>query len=45
MERELSNKDLLDKVEQEAVKCEREVHGCGRCVLAALRDHLRLNLA
>ena len=42
MARELSNKDLLDKVEQDAVKCEREAHGCGRCVLAALMDHLKL---
>jgi hypothetical protein len=41
----LSAKDkqeLLDKVEKDADKCEREVHGCGRCTLAPLMKNLEL---
>jgi C_GCAxxG_C_C family probable redox protein len=42
MVRELSQEELLDKIEEAAAKCEREVHGCGRCVLAALMQYLEL---
>jgi len=42
MREDLSKEELLDKIEQEATKCEREVHGCGRCVLAALMDQFAL---
>jgi C_GCAxxG_C_C family probable redox protein len=39
---ELSKEELLEKIEQAAVKCEREVHGCGRCTLAALTQYFDL---
>jgi len=38
----LKKTELLDKVEQMASKCEREVHGCGRCALAPLIKHFEL---
>jgi len=34
--------EFLNKIEQEASRCEKEVHGCGRCVLAALMDQFEL---
>jgi C_GCAxxG_C_C family probable redox protein len=42
MARDVSNEELLTTIEQEAAKREREVHGCGRCVLAALMDQFEL---
>ena len=33
---------LLNKVEAAASECEREVHGCGRCVLSALMSNFDL---
>jgi C_GCAxxG_C_C family probable redox protein len=42
MEKGLSKKELLDKIEEEAAKCERETHGCGRCTLAALMKYFEL---
>ncbi len=42
MSKELARKELLDKVEEAASKCERELHGCGRCALAALMQHFEL---
>lgn len=42
MAQELSREEFLDKIEEAAVKCEREVHGCGRCSLAALTQYLDL---
>lgn len=37
-----SKEEILDKVEQTAYKSEMELHGCGRCCLAALMEHLEL---
>ena len=38
-----SNREqFLDKVEAAASTCEREVHGCGRCVLSALLSNFDL---
>jgi len=42
MSKELAREELLDKVEETASKCERELHGCGRCALAALMQCLEL---
>lgn len=42
MSKELAKEELLDKVEEAAQKCERELHGCGRCALSALMQHLEL---
>ena len=42
MVRELSQEELLDKIEEAAAKCEREIHGCGRCALAALTQYFEL---
>jgi C_GCAxxG_C_C family probable redox protein len=42
MSKELAREELLDKVEETASKCERELHGCGRCALAALMQHFEL---
>jgi len=42
MAQELSKEEFLDKIEEAAVKCEREVHGCGRCTLAALTQYFDL---
>ena len=39
---EVSKEELLDKVEQSAAEFERELHGCGRCALAALMQHFEL---
>ena len=40
---EQSNRDqLLDKVEAAASQCEKELHGCGRCVLSALLSNFDL---
>jgi len=36
MAKELASEELLQKVEEAGSKCERELHGCGRCTLAAL---------
>jgi C_GCAxxG_C_C family probable redox protein len=42
MVRESSQEELLDKIEEAAAKCEREVHGCGRCALSALTQYFEL---
>ena len=42
MAKKLSKEELLDKIEEAAVKCEREVHGCGRCTLVALTQYFDL---
>jgi len=42
MAKELSKEELLDSIEEAAAKCEREVHGCGRCSLAALTQYFHL---
>jgi C_GCAxxG_C_C family probable redox protein len=42
----MSNKEsreaLLERIEKEAHDLERDVHGCSRCVLKPLQDHLNL---
>jgi C_GCAxxG_C_C family probable redox protein len=40
--KEISKNELLDKLEQSAEQFERELHGCGRCALAALIQHFEL---
>ena len=40
--KEVAREELLDKVEQSAAEFERELHGCGRCALAALMQHFEL---
>ena len=42
MSKELAKEELLDKVEEAASKCERELHGCGRCALASLMQYFEL---
>lgn len=42
MSKEPAREELLDKVEETASKCERELHGCGRCALAALMQCFEL---
>ena len=42
MAKELSQEELLGKIEEAASRCEREVHGCGRCTLAALTEYFEL---
>jgi C_GCAxxG_C_C family probable redox protein len=42
MTSEASRDALLDKIEKEAYEYERDVHGCSRCVLKPLQDHLRI---
>lgn len=42
MSKELTREEFLDKVEETASKCEREIHGCGRCALAALMQCFEL---
>ena len=42
MANELSKAELLDKIEEAASKCEKEVHGCGRCALAPLMQYFEL---
>lgn len=34
--------ELLNKIEKEAHDYERDFHGCSRCVLKPLQDHLNL---
>ena len=38
----LSKEELLDKIEQTAHDYERDYHGCSRCTLRALQEHLNL---
>ena len=40
--KEVPKEEFLSEVEETAAKCEREVHGCGRCTLAALMEHFKL---
>lgn len=42
MPKEQSREELLDQIEEAAAKCEKEVHGCGRCALSTLMQHLEL---
>jgi len=42
MSKQLAKDELLDKIEEAASKCEREVHGCGRCALATLMQYFEL---
>ncbi|MBW1703390.1 MAG: C_GCAxxG_C_C family protein, partial [Deltaproteobacteria bacterium] len=37
-----SRDELLDKIEKAAHDYERDFHGCSRCVLKPLQDHLNL---
>ena len=37
-----SKEALLDRIEKEAHDYERDIHGCSRCVLKPLQDHLGL---
>jgi C_GCAxxG_C_C family probable redox protein len=37
-----SRDQLLDRIEMEAHDYERDVHGCSRCVLKPIQDHLKL---
>jgi len=37
-----SRTELLDKIEKAAHDYERDFHGCSRCVLKPLQDHLGL---
>lgn len=37
-----SKEELLDRIEKEAHDYERDFHGCSRCVLKPLQDHLGL---
>jgi len=37
-----SKEALLDRIEKDAHDYEREIHGCSRCVLKPLQDHLAL---
>jgi len=38
----LSKEELLDKIEETAHNYERDYHGCSRCTLHALQEHLGL---
>jgi len=40
MENQVSKEDLLDRIEESARNYETNYHGCSRCVLAALQEHL-----
>jgi len=42
MVQELSREGLLDKIEETAHNYERDYHGCSRCTLLALQEHLNL---
>ncbi len=42
MAQALSKEKLLDKIEEAAHNYERDYHGCSRCVLLALQEHLNL---
>ena len=43
MSQQSDRDQLLDKVEAAASTCEKEVHGCGRCVLSALMSNFGLS--
>ena len=42
MAKELPKGEFLNKIVEAASKCEREVHGCGRCTLSALMEYFEL---
>ena len=42
MSEKTSREALLSRIEKEADKYEKEFHGCSRCVLKPLQDHLNL---
>ena len=42
MTKELTREQLLDQIEEAATKCEREVHGCGRCCLSTLMRYFNM---
>ncbi len=42
MEEQLSNAELLDRVEESAYNYEKAYHGCAQCVLLAIQDHLEV---
>lgn len=42
MEEKRDRDELLNKIEKEAHDYERDFHGCSRCVLKPLQDHLNL---
>ena len=42
MVQELSKEELLNKIEKTAHDYERDYHGCSRCTLRALQEHLNL---
>jgi C_GCAxxG_C_C family probable redox protein len=39
---ESNNKELLDRVEEDGAKCEKEMHACARCALLAVARNLKL---
>ena len=39
---EPTNKELLDRVEQDGATCEKEMHACARCTLLAVARNLKL---
>ncbi len=39
---ESTNKELLDRVEQDGATSEREMHACARCALLAVARNLKL---
>ena len=39
---EPTNKELLDRVEQDGTACEKEMHACARCALLAVARNLKL---
>jgi C_GCAxxG_C_C family probable redox protein len=42
MSEKSTREDLLDRIEKEAHDYERDFHGCSRCVLKPLQDHLHI---
>ena len=42
MSKKASREELLNRIEKEANHYERDFHGCSRCVLKPLQDHLNL---
>jgi C_GCAxxG_C_C family probable redox protein len=42
MSEKTSREELLSRIEKEADNYEKEFHGCSRCVLKPLQDHLNL---
>ena len=42
MAQKLPKEELLDRIEETARNYERDYHGCGRCVLLSLQEHLNL---